>query len=159
KIRGFRIELGEIETILMQHPAVREAVVVAREDTPGDRRLVAYVVLKPASAKPQAAFERPRQFLKEKLPDYMVPSAVVVLEELPLSPNGKVDRRALPRPERSESTVAGYAPPRTMTEEVVAGIWEDVLKLERAGVHDHFFEVGGDSLLATVAMVRMGRAF
>jgi amino acid adenylation domain-containing protein len=157
KIRGFRIELGEIETVLAQHPAVREAVVAKREDTPGDCRLVAYVVLQPDAG---GTIDRPRQFLKEKLPDYMIPSAVVVMKALPLSPNGKVDRRALPKPERSENAAGSdIVKPRSVTEEVVVGIWEDVLKIERVGIHDNFFEVGGDSLLATLAVVRLGKAF
>jgi amino acid adenylation domain-containing protein len=156
KIRGFRIELGEIETVLAQHPAVRDVAVIAREDTPGDKRLVAYVVLKPEA---NGTIDHPRQFVKQRLPEYMVPSAVVVMDALPLSPAGKVDRRNLPRPERLDTeTGAGFVAARTLTEEVAVGIWEDVLKADCVGVHDNFFELGGDSLLATVTAVRLGRA-
>jgi amino acid adenylation domain-containing protein len=155
KIRGFRIELGEIETALAQHPAVREVCVIAREDTPGDKRLVAYVVLRPEA---NGVIDRPRQFVKQKLPEYMVPAAVVVLDALPLSPNGKVDRKALPRPERIEADARGtIVAPRTLMEQMVAGVWEDVLKVDRVGVQQNFFEHGGDSLLATVFAVRLGK--
>ena len=156
KIRGFRVEPGEVEAILAGHPAVGEAVVVAREDTAGDRRLVGYVVLRTES---DLTAEGVRSFLKEKLPEYMVPSAVVLLPALPLTANGKVDRQALP--------LAGhdvwdgrtpYLAPRTVTEEIVAGIWADVLKLEAVGAEDHFFERGGDSLRAMSTVVRLGQA-
>jgi len=156
KIRGFRIELGEIETVLAQHPAVSDVCVIAREDTPGDKRLVAYVVLKPEAER---VIDHPRQLVKQRLPEYMVPSAVVVMDALPLSPAGKVDRRNLPKPERVETEAsAGFVAARTLTEEVAIGIWEDVLKVDRVGVNDNFFELGGDSLLATVTAVRLGRA-
>jgi len=156
KIRGFRVELGEIETVLLGHPAVSEAVVVAREDTPGDRRLVAYVVPR---GGPDLAAETMRGFLRQKLPEYMVPSAVVLLPALPLTANGKVDRHGLPQPlfsawERGAPDVR----PRTVTEEIVAGIWADVLKVEAVGGQDRFFELGGDSLLAMQVIVRIKRA-
>ena len=130
--------------MLGRHPAVEEAVVIAREDVPGDKRLVAYVV---ASHEPTPTFSELRSFLKEKLPDYMIPSALVFLDLLPLTPNGKVDRRALPapdvvRPDLQEAFVA----PRSQSEELVAGIWGNVLGLERIGVYDSFFELGGHSL-------------
>ncbi|HEV8581215.1 MAG TPA: amino acid adenylation domain-containing protein [Thermoanaerobaculia bacterium] len=144
KIRGFRIELGEIEAVLTQHPAVREAAVLAREDTRGDRRLVAYVVA--------AESERPRsnelrRFLAAALPEPMVPSALVLLPAMPLTPNGKVDRRALPAPgpERPDLEQA-YVAPRTPVEEVLAPLWATVLGLDRVGVHDSFFALGGDSI-------------
>ncbi len=151
KIRGFRIELGEIEAVLRRLPGVREAVVLAREDASGDRRLVAYVV-------GDIATEGLRQALCERLPDYMVPAAFVALSALPLTPNGKVDRKALPAPER-ESALETYLPPRTPVEEVLSGIWAEVLDLERAGATDHFFELGGHSLLATRVMSRLRAAF
>jgi amino acid adenylation domain-containing protein len=151
KIRGQRIELGEIEAALTALPGVREAVVVAREDVPGDKRLVAYVV-------GEALVAELRERLRERLPDYMVPAAFVPLDALPLTPNGKVDRKALPAPEwRSADT--GHLAPRTPVEEVLAGIWAQLLGRERVGAHDHFFELGGHSLLATQVMSRLRRAF
>jgi acyl-CoA synthetase (AMP-forming)/AMP-acid ligase II/acyl carrier protein len=157
KIRGFRIELAEIDTVLSQHPAVREAVVLAREDIPGDKRLVAYVV---SDQKETTTISELRSFLKQKLPDYMVPSAFVFLDTLPLTANGKVDRKALPAPDqaRPELTVT-FISPRTPVEEVLSGIWAYVLKLERVGIHDNFFELGGHSLLATQVMSRLRTAF
>ncbi|HEX2093968.1 MAG TPA: amino acid adenylation domain-containing protein, partial [Longimicrobiaceae bacterium] len=135
KVRGFRIELGEIEARLAEHPGVRAAVVVAREDAPGDRRLVAYYTGEELGA------EALRSALGLRLPEYMVPAAYVRLEALPLTPNGKLDRRALPAPQWGGGE--GYVAPRTATEEVLAGIWAEVLRLERVGVKENFFEVGG----------------
>jgi amino acid adenylation domain-containing protein len=155
KIRGFRIELGEIEAVLAQYPEVGETVVIAREDQPGNKRLVAYVVPK----QEQPTTSELRSFLKEQLPDYMVPSAFVMLEALPLTPNGKVDRRALPAPDTTRSSLeAGFVPPRTPTEEVLAAIWADVLGIE-VGIQDDFFELGGHSLLATQIISRLREAF
>ena len=157
KIRGFRVELGEIEAVLGQHPSVREAVVIAREDVPGDKRLAAYVVGQEGPAAPAAEL---RAYLKERLPDYMLPSAFVPLDALPLTPNGKVDRRALPAPD--DSARAGrddYAAPRTHVEERLAAVWAEVLGLSRVGVHDNFFELGGHSLLATQLISRLQDAF
>ncbi|MEW5931932.1 MAG: amino acid adenylation domain-containing protein, partial [Gemmatimonadota bacterium] len=139
KVRGFRIELGEIESALRALPEVREAVAVVREDAPGERRIVAYVV---GSGAAVGATEL-RAYLRERLPEYMVPSAFVALEALPLTGSGKIDRRALPAPERLEAE--GFAAPRTPVEEVLAGIFGEVLGVERVGAHDDFFELGGQS--------------
>ena len=154
KIRGQRIELGEIEATLDKHAGVGQSVVMAREDTPGDQRLVAYVV--PRQAAPST--EELKEHLSRELPAYMVPSAFVFLEALPLTSSGKVDRKLLPVPERSDSK-ATYVAPRTATEEILAGIWGKVLGLERVGVHDNFFELGGHSLLATRLISRIRGAF
>ncbi|HEX8273688.1 MAG TPA: amino acid adenylation domain-containing protein [Longimicrobiaceae bacterium] len=153
KVRGFRIEPGEIEAALLEHPALVDAVVVARDDGAGDRRLVGYVV--PAGDVEVAAAEV-RAHLRERLPDYMVPSALVVMERLPLTPNGKVDRRALPAPEAAPGE--GYVAPRTPAEELVAGIWAEVLGVERVGAADDFFALGGHSLLATRVVSRLRQA-
>ncbi|MGH7824168.1 MAG: phosphopantetheine-binding protein, partial [Candidatus Binatia bacterium] len=144
--RGFRIETDEIETVLRQHPAVWETVVIAREDVPGDKRLVAYVV--PGREATLNAGEL-RDFLKTKLPHYMIPSAFVFLDVLPLTPNGKIDRKALPIPDQNRPELEeSYAAPCTQVEEALARIWAEVLKVERVGVHDNFFDLGGHSLLA-----------
>jgi acyl-coenzyme A synthetase/AMP-(fatty) acid ligase len=155
KIRGYRIEPGEIETVLAEHPAVRQAVVLAREDTPGDKRLVAYVVPAEASVPSTEAL---RAHLRERLPDYMRPGAYVLLEHLPLTANGKIDRKALPVPEYGSDRAGDtYVPPRNSLEEVVTEVWQDVLKVERVGVHDNFFELGGHSLLATQVLARLAK--
>jgi amino acid adenylation domain-containing protein/FkbH-like protein len=149
KIRGIRIELGEIEATLAQHPDLREAVVTVREDTPANKHLVAYVV--PNGAQPTIA--QLRSFLKTKLPDYMVPSAFVVLERMPLTPNGKIDRRAFPAPDTyilSQET--GTIPPRNTLELQLAQIWSEVLNIPSVGVRDNFFDLGGHSLLAVRLM-------
>jgi amino acid adenylation domain-containing protein len=157
KIRGFRIELGEVETVLGQHPAVAECVVAAREDLSGDKRLVGYVVAAGQAALPTAEL---RAFVKARLPEYMVPVAWVQLERFPLTANGKVDRQHLPAPEyRREDQEHAYVGPRTPAEEVIAGIWAQVLKLDRVGVEDNFFELGGHSLLGTQVVSRIQRAF
>nr|QEO73625.1 condensation domain-containing protein [uncultured bacterium] len=158
KIRGFRVELGEIEGALTGHPGVRQAVVTAREAGPGDRRLVAYVVAEPNA---DLAADELRGLLAARLPDYMVPSAYVFLESLPLNPNGKIDRAALPEPDaaRGASAGEGDAAPRTPTEETVAKIWAQVLKLDTVGIHAHFSRLGGHSLLATQIISRVREAF
>ncbi len=145
KIRGFRIELGEVEAALLGHGLVGQAVALAREDAPGEKRLVAYVT---AAGEQAVEAEDLRAHLRRSLPDYMVPSAIVVLEALPLTPNGKIDRKALPAPE-GRVTTREYVAPRTPVEETLAGIWAEVLRLDRVGAHDNFFELGGHSLLAT----------
>ncbi|MFD2168469.1 amino acid adenylation domain-containing protein [Tumebacillus lipolyticus] len=154
KIRGFRIELGEIEANLAQHPDVQKAVVIAREDVPGDKRLVAYVE---TSAETTADLA---PYLKTKMPEYMIPSAILKLERLPLTANGKVDKKALPMPDRTEWALeTQYIAPRNDWEESVAKIWAEVLHLDQVGVHDNFFDLGGHSLLATQLMSRIHSEF
>lgn len=157
KIRGMRIELGEIEAVLGEHPAVQENIVAAHEDEPGEKRLVAYIVF---DQEPRPSVGHMRSYLKQRLPEHMVPSAFLVLDAMPLMPNGKIDRRALPthkptRPELEEDYVA----PRTPIEEVLARIWAEALRLERVGIHDNFFELGGHSLSAAQVISRMRSAF
>jgi amino acid adenylation domain-containing protein len=144
KIRGFRIELGEIEAVLSQHPAVRETVVTAIEDESDNKRLIAYAV----PLQNPLTINELRRFLEDKLPNYMVPTAFVILDKLPLTPNGKIDRRSLPIPEalRPELEVA-YVMPRTEIERTIATVWQQALKVEKIGIHDNFFELGGHSLL------------
>ncbi|HST57554.1 MAG TPA: condensation domain-containing protein, partial [Longimicrobium sp.] len=151
KVRGYRIELGEIESVLRVHSAVTECVVVVREDAPGDRRIAAYVV---GSVDADAL----RQHLRRSVPEYMVPGALLMLDALPLTPNGKVDRKALPAPEAAQGGDR-YVAPRTPVEEVLAGIWAEVLRLERVGVNDNFFELGGHSLLVTRVVSRIRAVF
>ncbi len=161
KVRGFRIELGEIESTLRQHPAVREAVVLAREDQPGDLRLVAYLVVgeehMAGADHTKDQFQSAlRTFLKERLPDYMIPTAFVPLEALPLTSSGKVDRKALPAPTTdARASDAAFVGPRTPIEDVVASIWANVLRRPRVGVYDNFFDLGGHSLLAVQLMSRL----
>jgi amino acid adenylation domain-containing protein len=150
KIRGFRIELGEIEAVLHDHPAVREARVVVREDTPGARRLVAYVVLAEPSA---SSLSEMRDYLKEELPSYMIP-ILVSLEELPITANGKLDRRALPPPECAETDEA-FESPRDPVEQMLAQVWTEVLGLETVSVYDNFLDLGGDSLSAVQVVTRL----
>jgi amino acid adenylation domain-containing protein len=156
KLRGFRIELGEIEAALGTHPAVAQVVVVCREDRPGDKRLVAYVV---ARAEDAVSNSELRNHVKRTLPDYMVPAVCVFLPELPLTPNGKIDRRALPVPEAGGASAATYAAPRDEDEAQVAQIWAQVLGVERVGLDDNFFNLGGHSLLATQLIARVERTF
>jgi amino acid adenylation domain-containing protein len=147
KIRGFRIELGEIEALLIKHPKVRQVVVVAREDSPGDKRLVAYLLAHEGAEDPTVP--ELRLYLKEHVPDYMVPSAFVVMKEFPLTPNKKVDRKALPKPESDKGEEReGFVAPRTALEVQIVNIWERVLNIKGVGVTDNFFELGGHSLLA-----------
>jgi amino acid adenylation domain-containing protein len=152
KLRGYRIELGEIEAALSECAGVKQARVVAREDQPGDKRLVAYLV-----AAEEIQTEQLRDGLKQRLPEYMVPSAFVLLEALPLTPHGKLDYKRLPLPEREGGE--NYIAPRTEVEEKLADIWRQVLAVDRVGVEDNFFELGGHSLLATQVISRMQDAF
>jgi len=151
KIRGFRIELGEIEAVVSQHPAVVQAVVIARDDEPGNKHLVAYVV----TSEQSLIINQLREFLKYKLPEYMVPSAFVTLDTLPLTPNGKVDRKALPAIDGKISRENEYVPPRTPSEEIIANIFASVLGVQNVGIHDNFFALGGHSLLATQLISRL----
>ena len=150
KVRGYRIELGEIEAILQAHEGVRACAVVVREDQPAEKRVVAYVV-KNGAVKAEGF----REFLKERLPEYMVPSAFVEMEQLPLTPSGKIDRKALPAPEREWSERRGYTGPRNGEEEILCGLFAEVLNRDRVGVHDDFFAIGGHSLLATRLVSRI----
>jgi len=158
KIRGYRVELGEIEAQLALHPAVKAAVVGVHEPVAGDRRLAAYVILRDGVLKDTVPADALRSHLRTVLPDYMVPSAFVLLETLPLTPNGKIDRKRLPVPEWTSDT-QDHVAPRTPTEEILAGIWSEVLGVEGVAAHDHFFELGGHSLLATQVMARIANAF
>lgn len=149
KVRGIRIEPGEIETVLNDHENVREAVVIVREDTPGNQRLVAYVVLREPD-------NNLRAFVKARVPDHMVPASFVVMDRLPVTPNGKVDYAALPVPdETSFEAMKEFVAPRTATEETLAEIWREILGIPRVGIYDNFFELGGHSLLATQVVSRI----
>ncbi|HZF10790.1 MAG TPA: non-ribosomal peptide synthetase, partial [Thermoanaerobaculia bacterium] len=157
KVRGFRVELGEIEAALVEHPAVREAAVLAREDQPGERRLVAYVAPYPER---EATAGELRAFLKERLPEHMVPSAFVTLAALPQNASGKIDRRSLPAPDATRPSLgAAYVAPRTPAEEAVAAIWCEVLGIAQVEVQDDFYELGGHSLLLPQVMHRLRRDF
>ncbi|GGA41733.1 hypothetical protein GCM10010981_33430 [Dyella nitratireducens] len=155
KIRGFRIELGEIEAKLVKQADVRDAVVIAREDVPGDKRLVAYVTARDGQALSTAKL---RDALAKELADYMLPSAFVQLQQLPLTTNGKLDRQALPAPDQQAVVTRAYETPRGDTEQAIAAIWQALLGLERVGRHDHFFELGGHSLLAVQMMAQLRTA-
>jgi hypothetical protein len=165
KIRGYRIELGEIEARLTEHGLVKEAVVVAQEEAGGDKRLIAYVVMAREKEKTEEGEVREsigeggelepgelstmlRTYLAGRLPEYMVPTAIVRLERIPLTANGKVDRKALPAPEGEAYSQRTYEPPQGEMEEVLANLWQELLGVERVGRHDNFFELGGHSLLA-----------
>ncbi|MBE9167115.1 amino acid adenylation domain-containing protein [Pleurocapsales cyanobacterium LEGE 06147] len=155
KIRGFRIELGEIEAAISRYPQIKEVIVIAREDIPGDKQLVAYFV-----SLQKLEVKQLRDFLKQKLPDYMIPSFWVELAALPLTPNGKIDRKSLPLPDPSAITLKeNYIAPRTPTEEKIADIWREVLNLKQVGIHDNFFELGGHSLLATQVVSKIRQSW
>jgi thioesterase domain-containing protein len=153
KIRGFRIELGEIESALRGHPSIKETVVLAREDVPGDKRLVAYIV---AGDDSLSGIDELRGYLKERLPEYMIPAAFVKLDSIPLTPNGKIDRRMLPAPGKERPDLEqGPVDPRDALEMLLAWMWQDVLGIERVGVHDDFFRLGGDSIKGAVFINRL----
>ena len=157
KLRGYRIELGEIEATLAEHEAVRECAVVMAAGANGETKLLAYLV---ARQQPTLSVTVLREFLKEKLPEYMIPAAFTALDALPLMPNGKVDRRALPAPDATSLVLgSGFVAPRTVVEEIVVSIWSPLLGVERIGVEDNFFELGGHSLLATQVIARVRDAF
>lgn len=157
KVRGFRIELGEIEAVLRGHVGVREAVVSAREDKSGDKRLVAYVVSR-THAAPRS--DELRLYLKERLPEHMIPTGFVTLDELPLTHNGKIDRRKLPEPESVRSgPETSYAPPQSELENIIARIWQEVLRVEKVGVNDNFFDLGGHSFLVLEVSRRLMESF
>ncbi len=156
KIRGFRIEPGEIETILAEHPAVRDVVVLAREIAPAEKRLVGYLVV---DKENQPTVNELRDLLKRQVPDYMVPSAFVMMDAFPLTPNGKLNRLALPLPDQARPNLERlFTPARTIAEQQLCKIWADVLKLEKVGVHDNFFELGGDSILSVQVVARARQA-
>ncbi|WP_205519984.1 phosphopantetheine-binding protein, partial [Pyxidicoccus caerfyrddinensis] len=151
KLRGFRIELGEIEAVLSSHASVREAVVTLREE-----RLVAYVVTEEGQSLDALSL---RSFLQQRLPDFMLPSAFVALETLPLNSSGKLDRKALPSPDEAVAATSEYVAPRNETEQRLASLWSELLQVEQVGIHDNFFTLGGHSLLATQAVTRIQSAF
>ncbi len=153
KIRGFRIELGEIEAVLSRHPAVQQAVVVAREDAPGDKRLVAYVVLHEAQT---ATVDELRSHVMGQLPTYMVPSAFVLLEALPLTPNGKIDRPALPAPDPARiAAKETFVAPTPLVHHQLVQNWEELLDVRPIGIKDNFFDLGGHYLLAVCMVNRL----
>ncbi|BAZ22953.1 non-ribosomal peptide synthase [Kalymmatonema gypsitolerans NIES-4073] len=164
KVRGFRIELGEIEAVLNTHPYIQQAVVIATEDIPGNKRLVAYMVSDPCreqgeETRSTLTTNQIREFLKQKLPEYMVPSVFVTLDTLPLTPNGKVDQRALPAPNWEILQTEEYVAPRTPTKEIITNIFASVLGIQAVGIHNNFFSLGGHSLLATQLISRLRLAF
>jgi len=157
KVQGYRIELGEIETVLTQHVTVSDAVVMVREDVEGDKRIIAYVV--PAQ-RATCTVEELFGFLKRKLPDYMLPSAVLLMESLPLTANGKVNRQALPAPGQTRRDLESeLVLPRTQTERILSEIWAELLRVKDVSVYENFFTLGGHSLLATQLISRIRSAF
>jgi len=157
KIRGFRIAIGEIEAVLKNHPSLKDVIILAREDKPGERRLVAYVVPRETQAPTTSEL---RAYLKEKLPDYMVPSFFTIMESFPINPNGKVDRKALPAPEMDRPDLdKEFVAPRNKLESALAAMWQDILGIEKVGIYDNFFELGGNSLQAAVFVNRIKKEF
>jgi len=154
KLRGFRIEVGEIEAALKQHESVEQAIVVLREDIPGDKRLVGYVV---AARGHAVSAPELRRFVREKLPEYMVPSVIAEIAEVPLLPNGKVNRRVLPAPEPQRQSDEPFVAPVTESERIIADVWKDLLNLQAVGVHDNFFDLGGHSLLVIQLHSRLSK--
>ncbi|MBD2208320.1 amino acid adenylation domain-containing protein [Nostoc linckia FACHB-104] len=156
KLRGFRIELGEIETQLNQHSQIQQAVVLVREDLPGEKRLVAYIV---PNQKQSPTVSDLRNFLKQNLPEYMIPTVFILLDNLPFLPNGKVDRKALPAPDNTRPDLeAVFVAPRTQIEEILVQIWSEVLRLDNVGINDNFFELGGDSILSLQVIAKANQA-
>jgi acyl-coenzyme A synthetase/AMP-(fatty) acid ligase/acyl carrier protein len=158
KIRGYRVEPGEIEAVLSRHPTVRDALVIVRRNGDGERYLVTYIVTDGA-AEPMGGEDELRRFLRQSLPEFLIPSVLVFLEAMPLTPNGKVDRQALMALDLTRSPRSVYTAPRTPEEETLARIWEEVLRIERVGVHDDFFDLGGHSLRATQLVSRIRESF
>jgi acyl-coenzyme A synthetase/AMP-(fatty) acid ligase/acyl carrier protein len=157
KVRGYRVELGEIEAALAQHESVAECAVVAREDVPGEKRLVAYIV--PSQDQAPAPVEL-RSFLREKLPEFMLPSAFISQEKLPILPSGKLDRRALPAPNGTRpDTTEGFIAPRSSLEEKLVEIWAEALRIEKVGIYDNFFDLGGHSLILVQVHRKLREAF
>jgi amino acid adenylation domain-containing protein len=156
KIRGYRIELGEIESVLGAHPGVKTNAVVLREDVAGEKQLVAYVVSKQEGKLTSGDL---RDYLKTKIPDWMVPSAILLIEQMPMTTNGKVDRKALPAPTAPAAAAKHFVAPHTFVQELLASIWIQVLKLDKVGIHDNFFESGGHSLNATQVISRARNIF
>jgi acyl carrier protein len=157
KIRGIRVELGEIEALLSQHPDVAQAVAIVREDLPDRQQLVGYVV---SNRERVPTTSELRHFLKQKLPDYMVPSTFMTIESIPLTAGGKMNKRALPVPELGRSGLeVSFILPRTPTEKILAQLWTEVLGVEQVGMQDNFFELGGHSLLATQLVSRIAQTF
>ena len=157
KLRGFRVELGEVEAVLNDHEAVKQSVALVREDSPGDLRLVAYVV---TSERDGEVINRLRRYMKDRVPEYMVPAVFVQLREFPLTASGKVDRQALPAPDQSRPMLEEeFVAPRNEIEETIAQIWREVLNVERIGVHDNFFDIGGNSLLAMQILANVRNSY
>jgi acyl-coenzyme A synthetase/AMP-(fatty) acid ligase/acyl carrier protein len=159
KVRGFRIELGDIEAAMEQFPGVQQAVTAVRDDMPGGKALTGYILPKPGNKNDQELIPALRRHLREKLPDYMVPAHFTMMDTFPLTPNGKIDRRALPKPAQAEAgNDESYVAPRNELETAVAKIWADVLNLARVGINDDFFDLGGHSLLAIQIVTRVNQS-
>lgn len=160
KIRGFRVELGEIEAVLRTHSALRDAVCLVWKDGSGDKRIVAYVVLRERGGPTGPTAPEVRRYLEERLPDYFIPSSVILLDEFPVTPNGKVDRAALPIPSETRPQLDNpFVAPQTETERIVATVWQEVLGIQNAGIHDNFFDLGGHSLLIVLLHNRLKELF
>jgi acyl carrier protein len=160
KLRGFRIELGETEAALDRHPAVLESVVVARQDVTGDKQLVGYVVANPAHESEAPLVPQLRSWLRELLPEYFIPAVFVVLDKLPLTANGKIDRHALPEPDYATNIAQEtFVAPRTPEETKIAEIWSEMLGVKPIGIETDFFDLGGHSLLATILIAHVNEAF
>jgi surfactin family lipopeptide synthetase C len=159
KLRGFRIELGEVEAVLNQNPLIKENIVVLREDNPDEKRLVAYIVFQSQQSDNSSIKLQLRNFLREKLPEYSIPSAFVFLDKLPISANGKIERKSLPIPTETFDLSNNYIPPTNAIEEILAEIWTKILHRQGVGIHDNFFDLGGHSLLATQVISRIREAF